>query len=182
MTSGSGWLLGVLDDLEQQAEGLALVERDLEVADRARAEYAEVPLLARVHAVVDRPVRLTLLGGLRLEGTVTRTGADWLLLADPAGQEWVVPVPAVAVLRGAPARAVPASAVGVLRRLSLRAVLRRLADQSAVCVLHLVDGATLEGRLLRLGEDFAELRLAGDVGPEGYDVVPLVVVAAARFR
>jgi hypothetical protein len=173
-------VLALIDDLEQQAEGLHLQERDLEVADRTRAEYAQVGLASRLHALSGRPVRLRLLGGITLAGTVTRTGTDWLLLEDEVARAWIVRHAAVAVLQGASARSVSADALGVLRRLPLRAVLRRLADDDADCLLHLVDGSRVEGRLLRLGEDFAELRLAGDVTAEGYDVVPLAAVAAVQ--
>ena len=43
-------LLDLFDDLEQQAEGLALAERDALVAEQSRAEYAEVDLAARLPA------------------------------------------------------------------------------------------------------------------------------------
>lgn len=175
-------VLALIDDLEQQAEGLHLLERDLEVADRARAEYAHVGVASRLHALVGRPVRLRLLGGITLAGTVTRTGADWLLVEDATGRAWVVRHAAVAVLQGASARAVSDDALAALRRLPLRAVLRRLADDGADCLLHLVDGGRLEGRLLRLGADFAELRLSGDPPTDGYDVVPLAAVAAVQER
>ncbi len=175
-------VLALIDDLEQQAEGLHLVERDLEVADRTRAEYARVTLASRLHALAGRPVRLRLLGGIALAGTVTRTGLDWLLVEDDVARAWIVRHAAVAVLQGASARAVPHDALGVLRRLPLRAVLRRLADEDTDCLLHLVDGSRVEGRLLRLGEDFVELRLAGDLTAEGYDVVPLAGVAAVQGR
>jgi hypothetical protein len=180
-----GWersVLALLDDLEQQAEGLHLLERDLEVADRSRAEYARVSLASRLHALGGRPVRLTMLGGLALVGTVERTGADWLLLTDQNGREWIVRHAALAALQGASSRAVPDTALGVLRRLSLRSVLRRLADEGADCLFHLVDGTRLEGRPLRLGEDFAEVRLEGGAASDGYDVVPLGAVAAVQRR
>ena len=173
-------VLALLDDLEQQAEGLHLVERDLEVADRTRAEYAQVSLASRLHGLDGRGVRLSLLGGVDLAGTVTRTGVDWLLVTDDPGREWLVRHAAVAVVRGASGRAVSDDALGVLRRLPLRAVLRRLADDGVECVLHLVDGARVDGRLLRLGADFAEVRLTGKTTTEGYDVVPLAAMAAVQ--
>ncbi|MDQ6642262.1 MAG: hypothetical protein M3Y66_07205 [Actinomycetota bacterium] len=180
-----GWessVLALLDDLEQQAEGLHLVERDLEVADRGVAEYAQVSLASRLHGAAGREVRLTLLGGLTLAGAVERTGADWLLLIDQTQREWVVRQGALAVLQGASSRAVPDAALGVLRRLPLRSVLRRLAEEGAGCLLHLVDGGRLEGRLLRLGDDFAEVRLGGGHSTDGYDVVPLTALAAIQRR
>jgi hypothetical protein len=183
--SGMGWersVLALLDDLEQQAEGLQLVERDLEVADRSRAEYARVDLASRLHAVAGREVRVTLLGGLSLVGTVGRTGDDWLLLTDRSDREWIVRRGALAVLRGASSRAVPDAALGVVRRLSLRSVLRRLAEEGADCLLHLVDGSRLDGRLLRLGDDFAEVRLEAGPATESYDLVPLTALAAVQRR
>ena len=48
----------LFDDLEQQAEGLALTERDALVAEQSRAEYAQVDLTARLHA--SRGTRLVL--------------------------------------------------------------------------------------------------------------------------
>ncbi len=180
-----GWersVLALLDDLEQQAEGLQLVERDLEVADRSRAEYAQVSMASRLHAVAGRQVRLTLLGGLSLAGTVDRTGADWLLLTDQVQREWIIRQGALAVLQGASSRSVPDDALGVLRRLSLRSVLRRLGEEGADCLLHLVDGGRLDGRLLRLGEDFAEVRLEGGPAADGHDLVPLTALAAVQRR
>ena len=57
-----------------------------------------------------------------------------------------------------------------------------LAVDDADCVFHLVDGGRFEGRLLRVGADFVELRLAGDAPTGGYDVVPLAAVAAVQER
>ena len=175
-------VLALIDDLEQQAAGLHLLERDLEVADRTSAEYAHVGLASRLHALAGRPVRLRLLGGITLRGTVTRTGSDWLLVEDDAERVWIVRHAAVAVLRGASARAVADDALGALRRLPLRAVLRQLAVDDADCLFHLVDGGRFEGRLLRVGADFVDLRLAGDAPTGGYDLVPLAAVAAVQER
>ncbi|MCW2756547.1 MAG: hypothetical protein JWO46_293 [Nocardioidaceae bacterium] len=176
-------LLGLLDDLEQQASGLALVERDLEVEDRSRAEYARVTLASRLHALGGREVRLTLLGGLALAGEVGRTGPDWLLLVDAQRREWVVRHAAVAAVRGAASRAVADGALGVLHRLSLRSVLRGIGELGAGCVLHLVDGSRRDGQLVRLGQDFAEVRPDG-AGPRSTerDLVPLASLAAVQRR
>ena len=50
-------LLAVFDDLEQQAEGLALEARDAEVAELGRAEYAAVDVAARLHGAVASRLR-----------------------------------------------------------------------------------------------------------------------------
>ena len=175
-------VLALLDDLEEQAEGLALLERDLEVADRSRAEYAGVTLASRLHAAAGRDVRLVLLGGLALSGQVRRTGPDWLLLVDGPGSEWIVPHRAIGVLRGARAGAVAEDALGVLRRLTIRSVLRGAAESGSDCVLHLLDASRHEARLLRVGADFVEVRLGGVTAAEEYDVLPLAALAAVQRR
>src|SRR6185436_16834930 len=56
-----GWderLFDLLDDLEGQAEALYAAERDAELADRSRAEYAGVTLAGRLMASVGRDVLL----------------------------------------------------------------------------------------------------------------------------
>ena len=61
-----GWeehLFALFDDLEQQAEALYDAERDVELADRSRAEYHHVSLASRLMASLDREVVLDLLGG-----------------------------------------------------------------------------------------------------------------------
>ena len=45
-------VLALLDDLEQQAEGLHLRSRDFEVAERSVGEHAQVTLMARWHAAI----------------------------------------------------------------------------------------------------------------------------------
>ncbi|GGF56609.1 hypothetical protein GCM10011519_33130 [Marmoricola endophyticus] len=178
---GERSILALLDDLEQQAQGAALLERDLEVEDRARAEFARVSFGSRVHALDGRWVRLRLLGGLHLEGAVLRTGDGWLLLGEQTGREWVVRSGALAAVHGAPARAVAEEALGVVRRLSLTSVLRGLAAEDGECLLHLVDGARLEGALRRVGADFVEARLLPQPA-DGHDLVPFTALAAVQQR
>ena len=55
-------LFSLLDDLEQQAEALYDSERDVELADRSRAEYAQVTLASRLMASVDEEVGLEVRG------------------------------------------------------------------------------------------------------------------------
>ena len=47
-------LFDLLDDLEGQAEALYAAERDAELADRSRAEYASVTLESRLMASTGR--------------------------------------------------------------------------------------------------------------------------------
>ena len=46
-------LFSLLDDLEQQAEAAYDAERDVDLADRSRAEYAQVTLASRLMASLE---------------------------------------------------------------------------------------------------------------------------------
>jgi hypothetical protein len=179
MPSAERWehaVLALLDDLEMQAEGLHLAERAVEVGELSVAEYAEVRMLARLHASTGREVRVGLGDSLEVHGRLARVGADWLLLHD-AVAAWFVHLPAVLVVSGLDPHAVPDEALPVSARLSLRSVLRRLADERRAYSIHLRGGRVLHGSLLRVGADFLELRV-GDV--LAALVVPLTAVAAVR--
>src|SRR4051794_27346679 len=89
----------MLVDLEQQAEGLALAERDAVVAEQRPGEYAAVDLAGRLHASVGSLLRLEVLGVGLVEGRLSRVGDGWVLLATP-GQERVVRLAAVVAAHG----------------------------------------------------------------------------------
>jgi len=175
-------VFAVLEDLEQQAAGLRLAERDAEVAEMTVAEYSRIGLAERVHASLGRELGVRLVGGHQVAGRLARCGPDWLLLADGPEQrsvQWVVPTRGVTTVSGLAARADSEETWPVADRLSLRSVLRRLAAESAPCVVHLVDGSQLRGRLGRVGRDFVELH-PGDGLERGPLAVPLDAVAALR--
>lgn len=167
----------LLEDLEQQAQGLALAERDAEVGELSLAEYAQVAIAERLHASRGTQVRLQLLGGLTVSGVLARVGDDWALVVGPG--EWLVPHQAVCTVAGASHRAHPAATWPVVDRLSLRALLRRLATDAEGCLVHFVDGQRAEGRVGRVGKDFFEL---GTGTPAGSLLVPVRTVAALQSR
>lgn len=173
----TGWeqrLLAVFDDLEQQAEGLALAERDARVADLRRAGYGELDLLSRLHGAVGAPVVLSVAGTGRLRGTVVRVGADWLLV-DDGTHAWLVRPAALEEVRGLPDRAVEEAARPVTARLGLGSVLRSIAADAERVLLHRTDGDVLRARLRRVGADFVEVESDGEVV-----VVPWHAIAAVR--
>lgn len=170
----------VFDDLEQQATGLHFLERDVEVADLAVAEYSRVGLGARLHASLGAEVRVRLLGGLVLSGRLARVGKDWLMLAEPAS-EWIVRQDGVASVRGLADRADDEETWSLVDRLSVGTVLRRLSEVGERCLVHLIDGQQMEGRLRRVGRDFVELYVG--VGPDAsMQVVPVASISALRGR
>lgn len=168
-------LVALFEDLEQQAQGLALRERDEAVQDLASAHYAEVDLISRLHASVGATLTLQLPGSVRLRGRIDRVGADFCVLVDDVGG-WLVRVAAVTRVEGLSGRAVVAPARPVLARLTFASMLRRLSGEQTSCVVQLLD-ARLEGRVARVGRDFFELAIGDRV-----IVVATSAVSALRAR
>jgi len=90
-------LEALFEDLEQQAEGIQLADRDAELADRTRGEYARVRFADRVHASLGRQVTVVLSSGHTAEGTLIDAGQGWCLVAeDGRPSRWLLPLAAVA--------------------------------------------------------------------------------------
>lgn len=154
-------LFELLDDLESRAEAVFAAERDAELADRSRSEYASVPLVGRLMASIGLAVTLDVRGAGRVGGVLRRVGGDWCLLAGDA-RDWLVVSGAVETASGLSERAVPEVAWSPLSRLGLGSALRRLADDGTACTLALRSGLRIEGVLGRVGRDFVEVRCSGD--------------------
>lgn len=154
-----GWehdLFALFDDLEGQASALYAAERDVELADRSRAEYQQVTLASRLMATVGSEATLGVHGVGPVTGTVERVAEEWILLSS-GDQDWVVNLDAVGTVEGASVRSVPEVAWSPLTRLGLGSALRRIAEAGERCLLHLRDGSRHEGTLRRVGGDFCEL-------------------------
>lgn len=170
-------LFALFDDLEQQAEVLYDAHRDVDLADRSRAEYAQVTLASRLMASVDRELTLELRGVGQVAGTLQRLGAGWCLV-NGSGQDWIVPTTAITRVRGASDRSVPEVAWSPLSRLGLGSALRRIADSCSPCRVHLVDGAQQEVVLSRVGRDFVEA-----LGPDAQPLlIPFGQLSAVQSR
>lgn len=168
-------LLAVFDDLEQQAEGLALSARDVEVAELGRAEYAGVDLVARLSGSTGTALRLEVRGIGRLAGRLARVGSDWVLLED-AGHEWLVRVRAVTEVRGLGDHALAREHRTVAASLGFGSALRGIAEERVTVLVHRLDDGLVRGTLRRVGGDFVEIVL--DDG----SVVVLVLDAVAGLR
>lgn len=177
-------LLDLFEDLEQQAAGLHLAERDAEIADRSRSEYAGVTLVSRLHGSVGAVVTLDVIGVGVVAGTLLRVGADWCLVrSTPSGHEWIVALAGVKRAGGLTDRAVNEVARSVTARLGLGSVLRGVADAQAVILVHHADGTQSRGHLARVGADFVELVSADDNRPIGLgkcEVLGFETLAAVR--
>lgn len=174
-------LADLVEDLEQQADGLALGERDAEVAELRRAEYAQVDLAARLVASVGSPVRVGLAGVGRLDGVLRRAGEGWCLL-DDGTRDWIAVLGAVRSWRGLADRAVVPAARPLAYRLGLGSALRGVADLRLDAAVHLVDGTLLAGALGRVGADFLEVLVGEEAGGsvQSRETVPFAAVAAVR--
>lgn len=172
MGTGDDDLFELFDDLEDQAEALYDDERQAELGDRSRAEYAGVSLASRLVASIDRTVVLRVCGLDEVSGVLGAAGSGWCRVSG-SGREWVVAVPALLAATGLSSRSVPETAWPATVRLGLGAALRRLHPQR----IYLTDGTTLEGELERVGADFVELRTGSETV-----VVPMVGLAAALRR
>ena len=127
-------------------------------------------------AAVDRDVAIDVVAAGRLEGRLTRVAAEWLMLT-VGTSEWVLPLAAVTAAQVPTDRSVPEVAwSAVARRLGLRSALRRLADSGESCVVHTREGAQLQGRIDRVGQDFFELRTSSTTT----QLVPLATVAGVQ--
>jgi len=173
--------------LELEAAGLADRERDLEIADRTRAELATVPLQARFRAALGVQVSVRVAGAGMLHGDVRRVTPLWVLLA-VGRTEWVVSWPAVMGVTGLPAQAVDPTPSAVESRLGWPATWRALArDRAAVHIVRR-DGSSVTGVPGRAGEDFVEVGLSGSELPLSgrsartpTELVPYDAVAAVRL-
>ena len=170
-------LFAALDDLEQQAEALYDTERAAELADRSRAEYGAVTLASRLMASLDGEVVVTVIGVGRIAGRAQRLGTGWVLLHGSGG-DWVVALAAISSVHGASPRSVPEVAWSPLTRLGLGSALRRISEAGERCLVHLREGNRLDGRVLRVGADFAEVELA----PGRVELVAFVALAAVQSR
>ena len=99
-------LFALFDDLEGQAAAAWEADREAELADRARAEYASVTLASRLMASRGRQVALDLPHVGRIDGSLDRVGDGWCLLSG-SGQDWIVPLRSVTAVNGASGRSVP---------------------------------------------------------------------------
>jgi len=167
----------VLADLEQQAEGLALAERDALVAEQRTGEYAAVEIAARFHASVGTEIRMQVVGLGAMEARLARVGAGWLLLAS-ARQQSIVRLAAVSAVRGLSARAVGGAARPLAARLGLTSALRGVATDRAEVAVHTTDGSSRRGLIGRVGADFFELATSDE--RLTLDVVPFAALAVVR--
>lgn len=174
-------------DLEGQLEAAEVAEVAAEVADRTRRESARLRLVDRLRPAVGHEVRLQVRGGGHVAGRLDHVGAQWVLVAETAGRQALVPLTAVLAVAGVGVLSSPPDVEErVFDRLGLGSALRAIARDRAPVTLGLVDGSSLTGTVDRVGADFLELAEHGAGEPRrrgevsGVRVVPFEALASLR--
>lgn len=143
-------------DLEAQAEALATAERDAEVDELVRLETSRLCLLDRLRPAVGGAIKLRCLGGLVLSGTLSRVGADWLLLDEGAGREAIVATAALTSVTGQGRLSGMANS-RLDAKLGIGHALRGVARDRSVLRACLTDASVIDGTVDRVGLDFVEI-------------------------
>lgn len=146
-------------DLEARFEELADEQALAELAERQRHAAGRVTLVQRCIGALDTQVRLLLRGGTEVAGQLLRVGPDWLLLAAGAGQDLLIALDAVEIVRGLTDRTgQPLAAVET--RCDLRLALRGLARDRAPAIISIgrdAGSTDIAGTIDRVGADFIEV-------------------------
>ncbi|MBF4993675.1 hypothetical protein ITX31_06080 [Arthrobacter gandavensis] len=156
-------------DLEAQLAAAGQAGLEAEIADRQRGELAGLDLAARLRAQHGRILRVHLgLAGGPLTGTLSRLGADWLLLDSALGSH-IAALDAVQLIEGMDRYADPSVPV---MQLPLASALRGLARDRHPVDLHLRGrAAVLHGSIDRVGKDFLEFAVLEPGDPRRMDKV-----------
>jgi|SRR5699024_308267 len=169
----------LFDDLEAQIAARTRLELDAEIAERTRLERARITLGERLVGALGADVVLRLRGGTVVRGCLEDSGDGWLLLAEPADRQLLVPVPAVLGVSGLGRPRDDTRA----RRFGIGSAVRGISrDRRAVVVVD-VDGGRVHGTIDAVGADafdIAEHPLDTPRRPEhvhGGRTIPFVAVA-----
>jgi len=148
---------GLFADLEGRLAAHERRELDDEVAERTRRERALVDLTSRLSAASGTTLRVALVGGPAVRGTLLDVGDDWLLLGtDTTSREVLVPLSAVATVSPLGRESEPAGRV--TRRFGIGSALRALSrDRAPVALGLLGEGPLLVGTIDAVGADHLDL-------------------------
>lgn len=147
----------IFEDLEgrfahHEQEEMRAVSEDL-----TRAERAQLTLVDRLRGNVGREVTVHLGADLRLTGTIDDAGPEWLALHETgASARAIIPLDAIALVRGLSARVRPAPQSPVPGP-GLGSMLRSVARDRTVVRVETTAGR-ITGRLATVGADTVDIQ------------------------
>lgn len=148
-----GWET-VFADLEGEFDAAETAERAAEIDDRTRRETALLRLSDVLRASVGSTIAVTVTGPAAVRGAIAAIGPDWLLLAEGAGRQALIPLPGVLSITGLGVSAEDPSRRGLVKsRIGLGYALRGIARDRAAVVVFLVAGPVRSGTIDRVGAD-----------------------------
>ena len=159
-------------DLESQLVAAESAQFRSDVQDLTRSERAGVELTARLLNARGGSVTLTLRDGESVRGVVVDAAAQWLLLG-ATGPQTLVPMSAIAMAAGLPARS--AEVTEVDRKLGIGHALRALARDRARVVVS-AGASEVAGVIGVVGADYIEVSTA--VGASV--AVPMAAITLVR--
>jgi hypothetical protein len=169
----------LFDELSQRYEQLADEEADSELPERTRLEYGSVELLERLAGAGGQPIRLHLLHGGVVSGTLRRLGPDWLLVTDAGAGELIIAADAVVAIEGL-TRSTGEQLTPVEARYDLRKLVRAVGRARSGVELLLRSELQLSGTVDRVGADFLELAIHAPWEARRHTAVRSVVVVPLR--
>lgn len=144
----------LFSDFEGQWDAARTDEWRAEVAERTRGERAAIELSARLMGLRGRQVRVTLISGDHVAGTVSDCAHTWLLLAGEGARQHLIPAHSLAVVRGVDA--IAQSLTEVDRKLGFTHALRALSRDRVRVTVRTV-GAEIHGVIAAVHADHLDV-------------------------
>ncbi|MCU1532153.1 MAG: hypothetical protein JWO49_1724 [Arthrobacter sp.] len=171
----------LFEDMEAQLAASERLDLEVEIAERARVDAAEVELADRLRGSLGLGIRVHLGSGSMFEGSLSHAGSQLLVLNEPRHQ-LLIPYAAVTQYFGLARLAVPEPSP-VRQRLGLASALRGLARSRASLAVVVSRGSsesTLRGVIDRVGRDFLDLAVTQE--DEARRAVAACPVATIPFQ
>ena len=150
----------LFDDLEAQLAAQEAAQVQGEVAEHTRAALGRVSLTERFLADLGVRVRLTLRGGLVVDGALREVASDWLVIQDDSAarpREVLVVTATILNVSGLSGRSDVGRRSRVERSLDLRQALRALSRDRALVRAQDLEGGVTLGTIDRVGADHLDL-------------------------
>jgi hypothetical protein len=154
-------------DMEAQLEASARLGLDDDIAERTQRERKTVHLVGRMRLERGAWLDVRVGGAGAFRAVLCDVGPDWVLLADEAGAELLVPFGALLAVHGlGPRAAVNPTGLDqrMLMSMALPFALEAISRERSFVVATVADGSTYTGMIDRVGADFLDLttRIPGE--------------------